>query len=134
VQGFAQRSGVDVRLDIPDDLSRLPKPIELGLFRVLQESLTNIHRHSKSEKAEIDVKILEDSVVLTVKDYGEGIPDDLLGSFKTKGIKSGVGLAGMQERTRDLGGRLEIESGPDGTLISAVMPLSAAKFSDAAAD
>jgi signal transduction histidine kinase len=123
VQGFAQRSGVEVQLDIPDEMARLPKPIELGLFRVLQESLTNIHRHSKSSKAEIELKIAAGSVVLKVKDYGRGIPGELLRSFRTKGTKSGVGLAGMQERIRDLGGKLDIQSSGAGTLVSAVMPL-----------
>jgi signal transduction histidine kinase len=123
VQGFAQRSGVEVQLDIPDEMARLPKSIELGLFRVLQESLTNIHRHSKSSKAEIELKIAAGCVVLKVKDYGRGIPGELLRSFRTKGTKSGVGLAGMQERIRDLGGKLDIQSSGAGTLVSAVMPL-----------
>jgi signal transduction histidine kinase len=133
VQGFGQRSGVDVRLEIPDDMGRLPKPIELGLFRVLQESLTNIHRHSKSPEAEIEVKIFPGRVVLNVRDYGKGIPDELLEGFRTKGTKSGVGLAGMQERIRDIGGRLDIESSEAGTLITAVMPLSEVRSEDVSA-
>jgi signal transduction histidine kinase len=131
VDGFAQRSGIEVKWDFPDDVGRLPKPIELGLFRVLQESLTNIHRHSGSAKAEVALKLFPDRVILEVRDYGTGIPQRLLRNFQEKGTNSGVGLAGMRERLRELGGQLDIRSG-HGTLISATMPLPpAAKDADA---
>jgi signal transduction histidine kinase len=125
LDGFAQRSGIEVKWDFPDDVGRLPKSIELGLFRVLQESLTNIHRHSGSTKAEVALKLSPDRVILEIRDYGTGIPQGLLRNFQDKGTNSGVGLAGMRERLRELGGQLDIRSG-HGTLISATMPLSQA--------
>lgn len=130
LDGFAQRSGIEVKSDFPNDVGRLPKPIELGLFRVLQESLTNIHRHSGSTQAEVALKLFPDQVILEVRDHGTGIPQGLLRNFQDKGTNSGVGLAGMRERLRELGGRLDIRSG-HGTVILATMPLSrAAKHED----
>jgi signal transduction histidine kinase len=123
VEGFAQRSGIEVKTDLPDSSYRLPKPIELGLFRVLQEGLTNIHRHSGSSKAEIALKVLPGKVALTVHDYGRGMPLEMLTTFRANGTNSGVGLAGMRERIRELGGQLDIQSGETGTLISVTMPL-----------
>ena len=125
VQGFSERSSIDVKLDMPDDLRRLPKDFELGLFRVLQESLTNIHRHSKSAKAEVTLQSLPGELILQVRDYGNGIPQDLLRRFRTKGAAFGVGLSGMRERVRELHGRLDIQSSPSGTLISVTLPLVA---------
>src|ERR1700685_255973 len=133
VEGFAQRSGIEVTVDFPADVGRLPRPIELGLFRVLQESLTNIHRHSGSSGAEVALKLFPDKVILEVKDYGRGIPMGLLDNFRAKGTNSGVGLAGMRERLRELGGQLDIRN-TNGTLISVILPLSEpAKASDASA-
>ena len=123
LDGFAQRSGIAVKMDLPDDVDRLPKAIELGLFRVLQESLTNIHRHSGSSKAEIALKLSPDRVILEVRDFGKGIPQDLLKNFQAKGTNFGVGLAGMRERLRELGGQLDIQSRASGTLVSVTMPL-----------
>jgi signal transduction histidine kinase len=123
VDGFALRSGIEVKTDLPDGIDRLPKPIELGLFRVLQESLTNIHRHSGSSLAEIALQVLPRRVVLTVKDFGRGVPEELLTVFRANGTNSGVGLAGMRERIRELGGQLNIQSAGTGTLISVSMPL-----------
>ena len=79
VEGFAKRSGIQTSLDMPEDLGRLPSSLELALFRVLQESLTNVHRHSKSKRADVSVRLSEDKVVLRVRDYGKGIPADVLG-------------------------------------------------------
>jgi len=123
VEGFAQRSGIEVKADLPNGIGRLPKPVELGLFRVLQESLTNIHRHSGSSKAEVALKVLPHQVVLSVKDFGRGVPAELLEVFRASGTNSGVGLAGMRERIRELGGQLDIQSTSTGTLISASLPL-----------
>jgi len=127
LQGFSERSGVDVQMEIPEDLGRLSKPLELGLFRVLQESLTNIHRHSKSTKAEVVLKSWPDRVVLQVRDHGKGIPPELLKAFRLKGTRFGVGLSGMRERVRELGGRLDIESSPTGTLLSVTLPFGKPK-------
>jgi signal transduction histidine kinase len=122
VEGFAQRSGIEVTVDFPDDVGRLPRPIELGLFRVLQESLTNIHRHSGSSRAEVALELFRDKVILEIKDYGRGIPRELLDNFREKGTNSGVGLAGMRERLRELGGQLDIRNA-NGTLVSVTLPL-----------
>jgi len=123
LEGFGQRSGIAVKLDLPEDVSGIPKPVALGLFRVLQESLTNIHRHSGSTKADVSVELLPNRVTLKVRDYGKGIPPGLLRSFQAKGTNTGVGLAGMRERIRELGGQLSIQPCTPGTLVSATMPL-----------
>jgi len=123
LEGFGQRSGIEVKIELPDNVDQLPKPVALGLFRVLQESLTNIHRHSGSSKADIALTILPARVSLTVRDYGKGIPADFLENF-SHGRNSGVGLAGMQERARELGGQLNIRPCEPGTLISITLPLS----------
>jgi signal transduction histidine kinase len=122
LEGFAQRSGIQIRLDFPREIGRLPRPVELGLFRVLQESLTNIHRHAGSSKAEISMRISADQVVLAVRDHGKGIPPELLESFRRNGANAGVGLAGMRERMRELGGQLEVEASASGTVISVTIP------------
>ncbi len=124
LEGFSQRSGIEVKLQLPDDVARLPKPVALGLFRVLQESLTNIHRHSSSSKADVTLELSRDYAILTVRDYGKGIAPELLDSFRSTGTNSGVGLAGMRERIRDLGGHLIIQSCTPGTLISVTLPIA----------
>jgi signal transduction histidine kinase len=125
LEGFAQRSGIEVKVDFPEDVGHLSKPVALGLFRVLQESLTNIHRHANSTRAEVALELQPERVVLRVRDYGKGIAPAFLEEFQTKGAKSGVGLAGMRERVRELGGQLSIQCCRPGTLISVTMPLSA---------
>lgn len=125
LQGFSERSGVEVKTDLPENLGRLPKEVELGLFRVLQESLTNIHRHSKSSRAEVTLKSQPGRLLLCVKDYGGGMPQELLRTFRTKGTGFGVGLSGMRERVRELNGELEIQSNSSGTVISVTLPLLA---------
>jgi signal transduction histidine kinase len=124
VEGFGQRSGVKVTLDAPDDLGRLADEIELALFRVLQEALTNVHRHSGAEAARIMVQGDSRRVILEVKDNGQGIPQDLLGRFRATGEGMGVGLAGIGERVRELGGKLNIESDNSGTLVRVTIPVT----------
>jgi signal transduction histidine kinase len=133
LEGFAQRSGIEVKIDLPDDIGRLPKAIELGLFRVLQESLTNIHRHSGSSQAEVTLRLLPDKVILEVRDYGKGITRELLESFRTKGISFGVGLAGMRERVRELGGTRDVQAKAPGSSIAVTLPFPN-KSAHAAAD
>jgi signal transduction histidine kinase len=123
VEGFGQRSGIDVHLDIPDTDQRLSESIELVLFRVLQESLTNVHRHSKATRADVSLKISASSVILRVKDNGSGMPGEMLQNLRQDGAGAGVGLAGMTERIRETGGRLEIHSSATGTEIVARVPL-----------
>ncbi|HEX3741307.1 MAG TPA: histidine kinase [Terriglobales bacterium] len=118
VEGFSNRSNVRVRLDLAS-IGRLPCLIETAFFRVLQESLANIYRHSASSVADVRTRRDSGEVILEVQDYGSGIPSHLLEQFKRAGTGSGVGLGGMRERMEDFGGRLEIVSSASGTLVRA---------------
>jgi signal transduction histidine kinase len=129
-EGFAKRSGIDLNVDIPEDLDRLPRPAELVLFRVLQESLTNIHRHSKSTRAEVSLRIVPAGVLLRIRDYGQGMAPDTLRQFRSTGSRVGVGLAGMRERIREQGGQLDIKSSPTGTTVSVTLPVTPADVND----
>ena len=124
VEGFTDRSKIQVKLDTPDNLPRLGKDIELALFRVLQESLTNIHRHSGTRSAEISLTTRDGKIRMTVRDFGKGIPASLLKQFEETRSGTGVGLAGMRERMSELGGTMELSSnGPGGTLLEVMIPL-----------
>ena len=102
-----------------------PRRIETALFRILQEALTNVHRHSGSRTVDVRVDGDDTRVVLTVRDFGMGVPREVLDRFwKTGNV--GVGLAGIRERLKELGGSLEIESNLDGTILRATIPLSSA--------
>lgn len=124
VDGFSQRSKIQVTLDIPSGLPRMTQEIELCLFRVLQESLTNIHRHSGSTSAEIRVEQSPMTVTLTVRDQGSGIPSPVLENFHRRSGSIGVGLAGMRERVNELGGRMELYSDLEGTVLRVSMPVA----------
>ena len=121
--GFAQRSGIRLSMDLPTQDMRLPQAVETTLFRIVQESLTNIHRHSGSEVAEIRLLSDAESVVLEVRDQGHGIPSSSLRRCNGAGRAVGVGIAGMRERVRQFGGRLDISSSSHGTLVRAILPL-----------
>ncbi len=123
VEGFGQRSGIAVNLDIRDGDARLPQPVELVLFRALQESLTNVHRHSGAKRAEVSLRTMGNHAELRVKDDGHGMSATALRSVRENGVGTGVGLAGMTERIREIGGRLEVNSSPAGTEIVAQVPL-----------
>lgn len=121
-EGFAERSGIAVKLDLTPNLGRLPKEVELMLFRVVQEGLTNIHRHSGSRTATIRLARYPQDVVLQVRDQGQGIAN--AGRKGGPEMRVGVGIAGMRERVRQIGGRLQIRSRPGGTDVEVVVPLS----------
>ena len=121
VKGFTERSGVHVDLAIQQTFGRLPKDIEVAVFRILQESLTNIHRHSGSSKASIRISRAGASVCLEIEDEGRGISPEKLATIQTQG--SGVGIAGMRERVRHLGGEMNIRSSSNGTQISVLIPI-----------
>lgn len=123
VDGFVKRSKIDVKLEIPEDLGRMPDEIELALFRVLQESLTNIHRHSGSSTAEIRVERTPRLVSLRVTDHGKGMSVELLDKFRRTRAGMGVGLGGMRERIDELGGTLELQSRGQSTLVHVIIPL-----------
>jgi signal transduction histidine kinase len=122
VDGFAQRGGIQATLNLPKKMERLPRSVELALFRVLQESLTNVHRHSGSSTVAIDVEVENETVTLAVRDAGRGIPEQVLKRFVETG-NAGIGLAGMRERISDLGGQLQVQSTATGTLLRATIPL-----------
>jgi signal transduction histidine kinase len=123
VEGFGQRSGVRTTLDVPDHLGRLPDAIELALFRVLQEALTNVHRHSSASEAHVLIAEDAEKVVLEIRDNGRGIPAELLASFHGTGAGMGVGLAGIRERAWELGGTLAISSDSSGTVVRITLPV-----------
>jgi two-component system, NarL family, sensor kinase len=121
--GFAERSGVHVNLNVPHEFSRLPDEMELAIFRIVQESLTNIQRHSRSDVAWVRLSEHEDRAEIQITDTGVGIPGHVVERITQGKTLEGVGLRGMYERVRELGGRLEIESTGMGTAVSAVLPL-----------
>jgi PAS domain S-box-containing protein len=124
VTGFSQRSGIPVELELPDDLPRLSEAVEIALFRVLQESLTNVHRHSQAPSAEIKVEVDAEEITMEISDHGRGMPEYVLQQLRGDGTKLGVGLAGMRERIHELGGTFDVSSGGKGTTIRAVVPLT----------
>lgn len=115
VDGFVQRCGIQVELDASSDLGRLPQDMETTIFRIVQECLTNIHRHSGSGTASIRLVRSASELILEVRDAGVGMRAD---------APPGVGIASMRERLAQLGGRVEIGSHPGGTTIKATIPLS----------
>ncbi len=127
VAGFSSRSGIRVDLDLQPDLGRLPQEVELTLFRILQEALTNIHRHSGSSAAEIAVTQAESQVTLQITDYGCGIPTEIVESGLNQQAFLGIGIAGMRERVRQLEGCLDIESTDRGTSIKVTLPIKTSR-------
>lgn len=122
VHGFGERSKIQVSLDLPSALGRLPCALELSLFRIVQECLTNIHRHSRSATARVRLSCIPGEVQLQVTHQGCGMTPELQERFFA-GKSSGVGLRGMRERVRQLGGALQIDSNRNGTSIVAVLPI-----------
>jgi signal transduction histidine kinase len=122
IEGFSDRSKIDVALELPDDFGRLPRNLEITLFRVVQECLTNIHRHSGSSTAAIRVARSENEVRLEVRDAGKGIPAEMQTTVAS-GQLSGVGLRGMRERLHQMGGQLEVQSNGSGTQVVATLPI-----------
>ena len=123
VDGFSRRSGIAVELGMPESLSRLPMEVENALFRIVQECLTNIQRHSGSPSAWIRLARGSGGVSLEVWDAGSGIPVEILD--RRGGVKSlGVGLLGMRERVQQLGGTLEFESSQEGAMVRVAIPIA----------
>jgi len=122
-EGLMERSGLEIRLEIPETFGRLPREMELVLFRLVQECLTNIHRHSESKSATITLARRDEdkTVSLKVQDQGKGIAQEKLAKIQSQG--SGVGIRGMRERIRQFGGVMNIESDGTGTTISFTFPL-----------
>ena len=123
VQGLKERGGLDVDVRIPKRFERLPADMELVIFRIVQESLTNVHRHSGSKSASIRVAREADKIVVEIQDQGRGMPPEKLAQIQSQG--SGVGISGMRERLRHFGGELIVESNGTGTKIVATLPSKA---------
>jgi PAS domain S-box-containing protein len=123
VEGFAQRSGIQVNLNLPENLGRLQEEVEIAMFRALQEGLTNVHRHSSGTMVDIRVALDTSHVRLEIQDNGHGIPRHTLDHLLDGEAGAGIGIAGMRERVRELGGSLQIESDGDGTLLKLGLPL-----------
>jgi len=116
--GFAKRSGLVVRIDVPAEIQRFPQEVEIAVFRLVQEGLINILRHANTDRAAVRLSSERGRLIVEVQDWGIGMAADDETVF-------GVGLSGMRERVEQLGGILEIKSGPDGTTITAVLPVAA---------
>ena len=129
VEGFAKRSGISVHCDIPDGMGRLSRNWELALFRVLQECLTNIHRYSQASTAGVRLRLDDGKLMFEVTDNGRGIAEDRLRQLHGSDGNAGVGIAGMRERIRELGGQFKMDSGKNGTIVSVVIPMSKAASS-----
>ena len=125
IDGFAERSKIKVDLECPADFERLPRELEITIFRTVQECLTNVHRHSGSPIAKIRITRSASHVGVEIEDRGKGIPPEKRIAMESAGTP-GVGIRGMRERIRQLGGSLEIHSDGKGTLIVARLPADAA--------
>jgi signal transduction histidine kinase len=123
-EGYSERTGIRLELDLPAEMQRLPQAIEMALFRIVQEGLSNIHRHSGSQTALIRLKHPSDSVELEIADHGRGLSPGTLDQ-DVAASRIGVGIAGMRERARQLGGSMTIASGETGTTLQVVLPATA---------
>jgi PAS domain S-box-containing protein len=123
VDGFSKRSGIKTNLELTTRPS-LTKDEELVLFRILQESLTNVLRHSGSPAVDIRLDSDQNDAILSIRDYGKGIPPETLERFRETSAGVGVGLGGMRQRILELGGHLTVDSDQQGTCITATMPLT----------
>jgi PAS domain S-box-containing protein len=115
IDGFTKRSGIHVEFRAPKEMKRLTNALELTIFRIVQESLTNVHRHSGSNRAEIELRELDQWIEMDIRDFGRGMPR----SFPAV---SGVGIAGIRERAVELGGTLVVESASPGTFLRVRLP------------
>ena len=122
VDGFSERSKIKVDVDIPDEIGRLSDETEIAIFRMVQECLTNIHRHSGSSAATIRLHKEDHRILVEVQDEGKGISPEKQLALKTSG-RTGVGFRGMRERLRQLGGSLDIQSDGAGTAVIATLPM-----------
>jgi signal transduction histidine kinase len=134
IDGFSKRTEMAIKTNFshPDSLpnafpkaARMPEPVELALFRALQEGLTNAHRHSASPNVEVNFQRLPDQAILEIQDFGRGLPQPVMDRFRRTGTGSGVGLAGIRERINELGGDFTVCSTDAGTTLRSTVPLPA---------
>jgi signal transduction histidine kinase len=121
VEEFSKRSRVSVNLELDEERNRLSQEVKTAVFRIIQEALTNVYRHSHAQAVWIDIKCDESSLLLRIKDDGKGIPAGML-SMAPNG-KTGVGLTSMRERSTLLGGTFRIQSNGGGTTVSVTVPI-----------
>jgi PAS domain S-box-containing protein len=122
VDGLVKRSKMPISLSLkPQLFPRLSRDVEMTIFRVMQESLTNVYRHAGSDSARVEVEKQEEVVIVRVRDYGKGVPQDVVAGRTSGGL--GVGIAGMRERLRQFGGELLVSRAEPGTLVEARIPL-----------
>jgi signal transduction histidine kinase len=123
LEGLQQRSGLSIELNIPADFGRLAPEVELAIFRLVQECLTNIHRHSGSKTAVIRIVREPDKIYAEVQDHGKGMSPERFAEVQSQGAGVGVGIRGMQERVRQAHGELTVDSNALGTTITAIFPV-----------
>jgi signal transduction histidine kinase len=125
LDGFSKRSNIQTTFEADPDFRRITPEAELALFRILQESLTNVHRHSESASAAVKLSQVNGEAILEISDSGKGISPKLLKEFGEDWAGSlGVGLRGMNARVSQLGGKLEVQSTGKGTVVKARVPVS----------
>jgi signal transduction histidine kinase len=122
VEEFTRKSGVQIELEVPTDLGRLPLDFEIAIFRLVQEALSNVWRHSGSPMAWVRVSRSSTEVAVEIKDQGRGIPPDML-PISAWNVSAGIGIRTMYERVRRLAGTLSFHSGAQGTVVMATFPL-----------
>lgn len=123
VEGFAQRSGIQVRCQV-GILPRLPSALETAIYRILQEALANVLRHSGSSTADVELSAEVDTLALKVRDFGHGISENVLEDIRGGKTRTGVGLAGICERVEEFGGTFDLLSDRSGTTLAANFPIS----------
>ena len=121
LDGLTKRSGLETSLEVqPEDFPRFGSELETTIFRVVQEALTNVFRHAEARRVGLDLAIRDGQIIIKVSDDGKGIPDSVA---DFDGDKIGVGIAGMRQRVKELGGKLRLRNGNPGTLLEAVIPI-----------
>jgi signal transduction histidine kinase len=123
VEGFSKRSGIEVTLDIPGNAPRFSAEVETAVFRIVQQSLANIHRHSGSKVARIRLIKRTDHLAIEISDEGHGFAPEILSKFRQSGQLPGVGVSGMRERINSLSGTFDIVSGATGTTLAVKLPV-----------
>jgi signal transduction histidine kinase len=124
IEGFSERSGISVELDLPDRSVRMPRDLETTIFRVIQEGLSNVSKHSHSSTARVRVSVDSGGIAINVEDDGSGLPTTDEGTSQVP--KIGVGIGSMQERVKLWGGRLQLHSRGSGTQLQVNLPLAQA--------
>jgi signal transduction histidine kinase len=124
VDGLAQRSHIRIELQLPEELGRLSQELETTIFRIVQECLTNIHRHSESKVAQISLVLHDKHVLLIIRDQGRGVRPEMVGNPAENSSSFGVGIRGIAERVRELGGQMRIKNAGPGTVVDVLLPLN----------